>query len=79
MSAGAQSSNSGHIIELFDDPNGDLSVLNIIDDIYVNGSSNQKDLLGDFIGDGIRRILLRRRAFGGGNNDVTGIWQGYET
>jgi hypothetical protein len=78
MSSGAQSSNSGHIIELFDDPNGDLSVLNIIDDIYVNGSSDQKDLLGDFVGDGTRRILLRRRAFGGGNNDVTGIWQGYE-
>jgi hypothetical protein len=79
LSAGAQSSNSGHIIELYEDPNGDLSVLNIIDDIYVNGSSSQKDLLGDFIGDGTRRILLRRRAFGGGNNDVTGIWQGYET
>jgi hypothetical protein len=79
MSAGAQSSNSGHVIELYEDPNGDLSVLNVIDDIYVNGSSNQKDLLGDFTGDGTRRILLRRRAFGGGNNDVTGIWQGYET
>jgi hypothetical protein len=79
LSAGAQSSNSGHVIELFEDPNGDLSVLNIIDDIYVNGSSDQKDLLGDFTGDGIRRILLRRRAFGGGNNDVTGIWQGFET
>jgi hypothetical protein len=79
LSGGAETSNAGHVIELYDDPNGDLSVLNIIDDIYVNGASDQKDLLGDFIGDGIRRILLRRRAFGGGTNEVTGIWQGYET
>lgn len=78
MSAGSESSNSGHIIELFEDPNGDLSVLNIIDDIYVNGSSNQKDLLGSLAGDGVRRILLRRRSFGGGSNEVTAIWQGYE-
>jgi hypothetical protein len=79
LSGGAQSSNSGHIIELFEDPTGTGTPLNAIEDIYVNGSSDQKDLLGDFVGDGTRRILLRRRAFGGGNNDVTGIWQGYET
>jgi hypothetical protein len=78
LSAGAETSNSGHIIELFEDPNGDLSVLNVIEDIYVNGSSDQKTIGENFVGDGTRRILLRRRAFGGGSNDVTGIWQGFE-
>lgn len=79
LSGGAEASNSGHIIEAYDDPNGDLSVLNIIEDIYVNGDSNSKDLLGDFVGNGTRRFLLRRRSFGGGTKEVTGIWVGYET
>lgn len=78
VSGGAETSNSGHIIELYEDPNGNLSVLNFIEDIYANGNSDQKDLNNEFDGDGTRRILLRRRAFGGGTNEVTGVWQGFE-
>ncbi len=78
LSAGAETSNSGHIIELYEDPTGTGTPLNPLEDIYVNGSSNQKDLIGDLTGDGIRRVLLRRKSFGGGSNEVTGIWQGYE-
>ena len=79
MSGGAETSNSGHIIELFEDASGTGTPLLPIEDIYVNGSSDQKDLSVNFTGDGTRRILLRRRAFGGGNNDVTGRWEGFET
>jgi 3D (Asp-Asp-Asp) domain-containing protein len=78
LSGGAESSNSGHIIELFEDASGTGTPLVAIEDIYVNGQSGQKDLLGDYVGDGTRRILLRRRAFGGGASEVTAIWQGYE-
>ena len=78
VSGGAETSNSGHIIELFEDPTGTGTPLTPIEDIYVNGSSGQKDLSNEYIGDGTRRILLRRRAFGGGSNEVTGVWQGFE-
>ncbi len=79
MSGGAEQSNSGSIVELFEDPNGDLSVLNPIEDVYVNGDSDDKDLNDTFDGDGTRRIVLRRRNFGGGTNEMTGKWSGFET
>jgi len=79
LSAGAEISNAGSIIELFEDPSGTGSPLNIIENIYVGGASFQTILNVDFIGDGTRRILLRRRNFSGGNLDVTGIWTGFET
>jgi hypothetical protein len=78
ISGGAETSNSGSIIEVFEDPNGDKSVLNLIDDVYVSGGSDQKDLNVSFVGDGTRRIIMRRRNFGGGKYEVTGRWEGYE-
>jgi hypothetical protein len=79
LSGGAQGTNSGSIVELFEDPNGDLSVLNPVEDIYFNGSSNDKPLGVNFAGDGTRRLVLRRRQFGGGLNEVTARFQGYES
>lgn len=79
LSGGAETSNSGSIIELFEDPNGDLSVLNPIEDIYVNGSSNSKPLNDSYDGDGTRRIILRRRQISGGTNDTTARVEGFET
>jgi len=78
LSGGSETTNAGAIVELFEDPNGDLSVLNIIDDVYVNGSSSEKNLTVDFIGDGTRRIVLRRRLFSGGTIEITGRWEGFE-
>ncbi len=78
LSGGAEASNSGSIIELYYDPNGDLSVLTAIEDIYAQGASGQKDLDVSFDGDGTRRILLRRRNFGGGTYEVSARWEGYE-
>ena len=67
----------GHV-ELYEDPNGDKSVMNLIDAIFVNGSSAQKDLNITYTGDGTRRIILRRRNFGGGSYEVVCRWAGYE-
>ncbi|MCP4481434.1 MAG: hypothetical protein GY817_01210 [bacterium] len=78
LSGGAESSNSGSIIELYEDPNGDKSVMNLIDAIFVNGSSAQKDLNITYTGDGTRRIILRRRNFGGGSYEMVCRWAGYE-
>jgi len=78
LSAGAEVTTEGSIIELFEDPNGDLSVLNVIIVIFASGNSDQNDLSIDFVGDGTRRILLRRRPFGGGFREIFGRWVGFE-
>lgn len=78
LSGGAETSNSGSLIELFEDPNGDKTVLNLIEKVYVSGASDQKDLSAEYSGDGTRRILMRRRNFGGGTYEITGAWSGYE-
>ena len=78
LSGGSETSNSGSVIELFEDPNGDKTVLNLIEKVYVSGSSDQKDLSAQYVGDGTRRIVLRRRNFGGGTYEMTGAWSGYE-
>lgn len=74
LTGGAQSSNSGTIIELFEDATGTGTPLVKIEDGYVNGSSFEKSLNVAFVGDGTRRILLRRRHFGGGSFETTGRW-----
>ena len=77
--AGAESdSTAGNVIELFEDPNGDLSVLNVLDVIFASGLSDQHDLNAEFIGDGTKRILLRRRRLSGGSKEVFGRWEGFE-
>ena len=78
LSGGAESSVGGSVIELYYDPTGTGSPLTAIEDIYANGSSDQKDLDVNYVGDGTRRILLRRRNFGGGSYEITARWEGYE-
>lgn len=69
----------GSVVELYEDPNGDKSVLNIIDVIFTGGNSFEHNLSQDFTGDGTRRIVLRRRRLSGGAVEVFGKWQGFET
>lgn len=76
---GAESSTAGTVIELYEDPNGDLTVLNEIAIIFAAGVSNFTDLSESFTGDGTRRILLRRRRLDGGSREVFGRWVGFET
>ena len=76
--AGAESSNGGSKVELFEDPNGDLSVLNDIGVAYLNGSNYNATQNQTFTGDGTRRIVLRRSMTGGGSAEVFGQWLGFE-
>lgn len=78
LSAGFEFSNAGKAVELYEDPNGDLSVLNVIDVIMGNGNSDQHDLNATYDGDGTRRIVMRRRMLSGGSELIFGRWEGYE-
>lgn len=78
LSAGSErDSVAGSVVELFYDPNGDGSVLEEIETIYVNGDSNQFQLSGSHIGDGANAIRMRRRRLGGGTKEISGKWEGY--
>ena len=68
----------GSVIELFEDPNGDLSVLNPIDIIFSGGNSFQHSLDEQFTGNGTRRILIRRRRLTGGSKTIFARWEGFE-
>lgn len=71
-------SNGGSKISILEDPNGNLSVLNVISIIYVNGSSYQNSISQEFTGNGTRRIVIRREIFAGSSREVYGRWKGFE-
>lgn len=73
-----QNTTGGSKVSLFYDPNGNLSVLTPISVIYVNGSSYQNQVSSEFIGNGTRRIVMRRSVFAGASREVYGRWRGYE-
>lgn len=77
LSGGAEEHTSGSIIELFEDPNGNLSVLNRIETVFVNGDSRQVTVQREFVGDGTRRIILRRRRYASNAKEIWGRWRGY--
>ena len=76
--AGAEFNSAGSVVELFEDPNGDKTILNRISEIFLNASSAEKGIDQNFTGDGTRRIVLRLRAYGGGVREISGRWRGYE-
>lgn len=78
FSAGSEEQTGGSVVELYEDPNGDLSVLNIIEAIFVNGNSRQADVGQQFEGDGTRRIVMRRRGFTGNAREIFARWIGFE-
>ena len=75
---GAQNGTDGSKVALYEDPNGDLSVLNEIAVIYVNMSTIHIDLDDDYVGNGTRRILMRRISFSASAREIYGRWVGYE-
>jgi hypothetical protein len=75
--AGAEANTGGSVVDLFEDPNGDLSVLNRIANLYVDGSSDNAPLQRTFAGDGTRRIVLRRRGFSSNGREMFAQWSGY--
>ena len=81
VDGGAENSITGSKVEVFYDPNGDLSVLTLITAIFANGSSAESDI--DFTtpdaGDGTRRMVLRRSNLTGGTVQIFGQWNGFST
>ena len=73
-----QNTTGGSRVFLYEDPNGDLSVLNLIAVLYVNGDSAFIPLSRSFTGDGTRRIVMRRAPIGGPSREVYGRWRGFE-
>jgi len=78
LSAGAEvDSTAGSVIELYYDINGTGLGMILLDSIFASGNSDQHDLNENFIGDGTKRILLRRRRLTGGASEIFGRWEGY--
>lgn len=63
--------------ELFYDPNGDGSVLNYINTIYLSLDHVDRFLNKEFAGDGIAVIRTRRTALDIGAREVFVKWEGY--
>lgn len=76
--AGAEYDASGSVVELFYDPNGNLSVLTRISTVFVNATSDSAPVQQIFTGNGTRRIVLRRRGFGANAREIFAQWFGYE-
>ena len=75
---GSESSTGGSIIEIFDDPNGDLSILNRLSTLFVNGTSDEQIVNQILVGDGTRRVVLRRRTYTNSNREMFAQWIGFE-
>jgi hypothetical protein len=78
FTGGAEPHQSGSIVELFHDTNGNLSVLNRIETVFVNGDSAQVGINQSIIGNGVGRILMRRRTYTASSREVWGRWEGFE-
>ena len=79
LTAAAEDEAGGTVVELFYDPNGDLSSLTRLDMIVINGSTYQTDLNTAFTGNGTRRIVMRRRGYTASGREVFSRWEGYES
>ena len=65
-------------IALYYAPNGTLDGNEtILANFYVNGTNATSFIDQDFVGDGIKAIILERARLGGGTAEMFGKWQGY--
>lgn len=80
FNGGGPAANSGNSIELYYDPNGNATGMTLIRVAYVpdTGGNFSFDLKANFVGNGTRRILVRRIRNGGGSARVSAFWAGYE-
>lgn len=80
FNGGGASSNNGDTIELFYDPNGNATGMTLIRVAYVpdTGGNFSFDLKATFVGNGTRRILVRRTRGAGSSARVSAFWAGYE-
>lgn len=78
LDGGSEENTGGSAVELFYDPNANLTGMTRLGTIYVNGSSYEQAVDRTFTGDGTRRIVLRRRGFSGNSREMFARWAGYE-
>ena len=64
-------------VELLEDPNGNLSVLNLIRVAYLPGNF-AFSLATKLVGDGTRRVVIRRTRLADGTLEIAGFWTGVE-
>jgi len=76
--AGAETTVGGSIVELFEDPTGTGTPLTRISSLFVSGQSDNAPVNQEFIGDGTRRIILRRRGYSGSAREMFAQWIGFE-
>lgn len=74
--AGSEETTKACRVTLYENPSG--TTLNLIATLYVNGSSDRFDLSQTFIGNGTRKIILRRTNLGTGSKEVFARFEGYE-
>lgn len=74
-----QSDSDGTAIELFYDPNGNGAGMTRLATGIVSGSTFQFQRDDSYVGDGTRRIKLRRRRLTGGAVETYAGWQGFLT
>ena len=77
LQAGAESSTGGSAVDLFHDPNGNLSSLTRILTLYVTGESTRATVDEQFVGNGTARMVLRRRGFSGSAREMFARFKGF--
>lgn len=80
FTGGGAGGGDSSVVELFYDPNANLTGMTLIRAGYVSGNNFQFLLNTEstnFQGNGTRRIVLRRRRLDGGNREIAGFWEGY--
>jgi hypothetical protein len=79
MGGSSQKAGKASQVVLFEDPNGDLSVLNTINiPIILMAKSQSEALVSEFTGDGTRRVVLRRERLDGNPTTMTAFFSGFE-
>jgi hypothetical protein len=76
--AGSEESTGGSVVELFYDPNANLTGMTRVSTIFVNGTSDNTPVQQNFTGNGTRRMVLRRRGFSGSAREMFAQFIGYE-
>lgn len=80
LSAGCAGENGkGAKVELYWDPNGNGTGQELIEVLYCNASSLESNFnyIVPLVGNGTRRIRLRRITTGGGSQEVYAAWEGF--
>jgi len=74
---GAEGNGTASKVEIFYDPAGNGTGMTLIAVGYVADSNFQFDLSESFVGNGTRKIKMRRTRLDAGTREVFGKWSGY--